>query len=142
MEMKLLKLLLWQKITASVNDAHSGARSSALSIYKGTKDNPGEKVKDLYTNSESRKLWILMRKPQNGSYCLKLTIEDKVGNTETVWHDITIAKPMEKPIVGVKMDSGSKELSVSWGFQQEKQELAYIQYNLDDSKELDRCKSY
>lgn len=122
------------KITASVNDAHSGARSSALSIYKGTKDNPGEKVKDLYTNSSIKKIVDFDAEAyENGSYCLKLTIEDKVGNTETVWHDITIAKPMEKPIVGVKMDSGSKELSVSWGFQQEKQELAYIQYNLDDS---------
>ena len=74
-------------------------------------------MKDLYTNSSIKKIVDFDAEAyENGSYWLKLTIEDKVGNTETVWHDITIAKPMEKPIVGVKMDSGSKELSVSWGF--------------------------
>lgn len=121
------------KISASVGDAHSGVSSYILSLYKGSHETLGAKIKDLITASSISKLIDFDAADyDNGSYCLKLTITDKVGNTNIIWKDITVARPMEKPIAGVTMENGNRQLSVSWGFQDEMDGLDHIQYSLDN----------
>lgn len=120
------------KISAKVGDGHSGVASSTLALYKGTRENPGDKVKDLISASSISKVTDFDAADyDNGSYCLKLTVTDKVGNSKTVWKDLTVAKPMKKPDVSVRMQGGNRQLTVSWGFQDEMAELDHIQYSLD-----------
>lgn len=118
-------------ISAAAEDVHSGVERYTLSLYHGTKTEPGEKVKDLITNaSVSKNIDLDAAEYDNGSYCLKLEITDKVGFTSTIWKDITIDKPIEKPGVGTKIEEGNK-LNLSWGFQREMTELSHMQYSLD-----------
>ena len=118
-------------ISVSAGDAHSGVNQYTLSLYRGTKSEPGEKVEDLITGaSASKNINLDSAQYDNGSYCLKLVVTDKVGLSSTLWKDITIDKPMEKPGAGITMEEGGK-LKVSWGFQSEKTELDYMQYSLD-----------
>ena len=128
------------KISAKISDGHSGVASSTLTLYKGTRENPGEKVKDLISSSSVSKLVDFDAADyDNGSYCLKLTVTDKVGNSKTIWKDITVAKPMEKPIAGVSMKNDNSQLTVSWGFQKEMAELDHIQYSLDGGPWIDEA---
>ncbi|MBQ8562730.1 MAG: DNRLRE domain-containing protein, partial [Firmicutes bacterium] len=122
-------------LTVNVADAHSGVGNSAVTLYKGTKDNVGEQVAVLASDSSLQKIVALDSTAyEDGNYTMKLVVTDNVGNTATFWKDISIDNRMTKPTVGVSVAEGNTALNVQWGYQSEMAELDYLQYNLDNAE--------
>ena len=124
-------------VTGSITDrqsdddtAYSGIRDSSIRVYR--KSGSQEQAKAiLYRDmSESTSRPLDTTKYENGTYILRLTIEDEAGNTKTIDRQITIANRIVRPEITAEK-SGDK-IKLTWEWEQDAGN-AKVQYRIGSS---------
>ncbi|MFR2565199.1 MAG: DNRLRE domain-containing protein [Anaerovoracaceae bacterium] len=124
-------------VTGSITDrqsdddtAYSGIRDSSIRVYR--KSGSDEQAKAiLYRDmSESTSRPLDTTKYENGTYILRLTIEDEAGNTKTIDRQITIANRIVRPEITAEK-SGDK-IKLTWEWEQDAGN-AKVQYRIGSS---------
>ncbi len=119
------------EIIGEVDGTGSPIKTSSMKLY----DSKGEFVQDIYTNSTQSKIQnVFTPDIPNGSYTLKLTMEDSVGFTAEVQKPIRIVNQLSAPIVRPKM-SNNGAVDIDWEFTYAAAEVAGIAYKLPGSEE-------
>ena len=107
------------QIEGAVSDTHSGVQTSSMKLYRVEEiagDEEETFVQGIYTNQTENKIANLDTAGLvNGSYRLKLTINDNVGNEGVVTKDFTIANPIAAPALSTSATS-TRQAQISWAF--------------------------
>ena len=110
----------------------SGIEDSSIRVFSSKADGDQQKAILYKDMSESTSRPLDTTKYANGTYVLKLHIQDKAGNTKTVTKEITIANPAGRPEVTAEKN-GSK-VKIAWSFSKNT-ELSGIQYHIGEDGE-------
>ena len=121
------------QIEGAVSDTHSGVQTSSMKLYRVEEIEGDEEetfVQDIYTNQTENKITSFdTTSHANGSYRLKLTITDNVGNEGVVTKDFTIANPIPAPQLSTSATS-TRQAQISWAFAAALH--ARVQYKLEN----------
>lgn len=119
------------EIVGEVDGTGSPIKSSSMKLY----DSKGNVVKDIYTNSTLSKIQtVFTPELENGTYTLKMTMEDSVGFTAECEKQVTVvnklAAPVLKPVI-----SNQSNVEIEWEFPYASAEVNGMAYKLLESTE-------
>ncbi len=124
-------------VTGSITDrqsdddtACSGIRGSSIRVYR--KSGSQEQAKAiLYRDmSESTSRPLDTTRYENGTYILRLTVEDGAGNTKTIDRQITIANRIGRP--EITAEKSGEKIKLTWEWEQDA-DNAKVQYRIGSS---------
>lgn len=119
------------EIIGEVDGTGSPIRTSSMKLY----DSTGTFIQDIYTNSTLSKIQtVFTPELPNGTYTLKLQMEDTVGFTAEQEKQIRILNKLSAPEVkGGLSNQGNVE--IAWNFPYASTEVCGIAYKLPGSEE-------
>lgn len=119
------------EIVGEVDGTGSPIKSSSMKLY----DSQGNFVQDIYTNSTLSKIQtVFTPELANGTYTLKLTMEDSVGFTAEVTKEIQVVNRLAAPVVQTTI-SNQATVEIPWEFPYAASEVCGIAYKLPESTE-------
>lgn len=119
------------EIIGEVDGTGSPIKSSSMKLY----DSNGEFVKDIYTNFTSSKSQAEFTPDlPNGTYILKLTMEDSVGYKAECEKQVKVVNKLSAPVVKPAI-SNSRRVDVEWNFPYAAAEVKGMAYKLPGSEE-------
>lgn len=125
------------EIVGEVDGTGSPIKTSSMKLY----DSEGKFVQDIYTNSTLSKIQcVFTPELPNGSYTLKLTMEDTVGFTSEVEKTIRIVNRLSAPVIKTVL-SNQGNVDIEWEFTYASTEIAAIAYKLPGSVEWNKVEN-
>lgn len=119
------------EIVGEVDGTGSPIKTSSMKLY----DSTGKFVQDIYTNSTQSKIQnVFTPDIPNGTYTLKLTMEDSVGFTSETEKQIQIVNKLSAPIVRPNI-SNNGNVEIDWEFTYVAAEVGGISYKIPESEE-------
>lgn len=119
------------EIVGEVDGTGSPIKTSSMKIY----DSNGEFVKDIYTNSTLSKIQtVFTPELANGTYTLKMTMEDSVGLTAECEKQIKVVNKLAAPVLK-SVISNKSNIEISWNFPYASSEVKGMAYKLPGSEE-------